>query len=520
MEIQHHALGIRFDTRKFPCGNAMTQAFELLYSVLSYTELNGVKVSGGFPYAEEPYIYLVVFESENYKGLKKIYALLQDDAALKLFLVDTVPYIERNRLQPLQNMTAYGSYDYVNYKLANAPQEVYGVKLQKKRGDIKGKGFRFMFAPDSFKDSMTASEAIRILALAVKNSRFRGCDIVPMPLADGGEGTLETICGVLNARYVNVTVHGPLGNLIEAQYAVINGDTALIEMAKASGLSLVPKEKRNARYTSSYGTGELIAHAIDSGIRKVVLALGGSATNDGGMGCAKALGIRYLDKFGKEVPYFGDGMIFVKSIDTSYLRLGVRDTKFTLICDVDNPLTGTNGATMVYGAQKGADEVTLLQLECGMKNLRRLYNNNVGSDICAKSGAGAAGGMGAMMMSLFGAKANCGIDTVLELTGFEKQLKSVSLIVTGEGSLDEQTFDGGKTVSGILKRTAGKVPVVVLSGSAQNKALMQLKDTGVLTAAHSFISEQEALSNAKELYYMAASNLFKLLGAGRKMRRK
>lgn len=520
MEITGHAVGIRFDTTKFPYGDAMQHAFEMICSVLSYAELDGVTVYGGFPYADEPYVYVVVLESTDYKRIRKIFTLLYKDASLSMFLTDDLPFIERNRLMDIKEIIKYGRYDYVKHKLPNAPNAVYNVKLSRSRNAMRGRKFRFMFAPDSFKGTISSDDAVRLLTLAAHETHYRGCNVVPMPIADGGEGTIDTVCSVIGGRTVKTMVHDPLGNMIEAEYAVINGDTALIEMAKASGLTLVPKDKRNARKTSSYGTGELIMHAINSGLRKVIVAVGGSATNDGGIGCAAAMGVRFLNKFGGEVSYCGDGLIFIRDIDTSHVIPGVRETQFTVMCDVDNPLTGLSGATMVYSEQKGADPIAMFELECGMKNYRRILNSYVGYDVCKRKGAGAAGGMGAMLMSLFSADVKHGIDTVLDITGFDQKLKNVSLIVTGEGRLDSQTISGDKTVAGILRRTNGKVPVAILCGSAQKEAVDSLSDTGVITLTHSFMDEKNAMENANELFYAAATNMFTLLKSGYTMKRR
>lgn len=520
MEILRYALGIRFDTEKFPYGDAMYHSFELICSCLSYAELSGITFHGGFPYDDEPNIYLVVLEADDFKVLKRVFALLDKSTCLHLFLADTLPFIEKNRLLDIRNMTPYGKYDSILFKLPNAPLSIYGVTPSKSQSSMQGKHFNFLFAPDSFKGTISSSEAIRLLTLAACETHYRGCNIISMPIADGGEGTLEAVCAALGGKYVYTKVHDPLGRLIDAKYAIISDTYALIEMAQASGLSLVSKEERDIRHSSSYGTGELIMHAINSGIRNITVALGGSATNDGGMGCANALGVKFLDSRDKEIPPCGDGLIFVRNIDTSYVPTAVRETNFTVMCDVENPLTGKNGATMVYGPQKGADEAALFDLECGMKNIRRYYNNLAGYDICKKQGAGAAGGMGAMLMAIFKAKLQRGIDSVLDLAGFDKKIKNVSLIVTGEGCLDAQTINGNKAVAGIIERTKGKVPIAILCGSAKSDAISSLSNQGVITLAHSYIDENSALENASALFYSAASNLFTLLNSGYSMKKK
>ena len=520
MEILRYALGVKFDTTKFPCGDFMYHAFQLICSALSYAELNGVKIHGGFPYEDEPDIYLVVFEAYDFKQVRRIFKLLDQDTALKMFLTDDMPFIDKNRLISVQNMIPYGSYDYVYCKLANAPKSVYGIEPSKTRALMKGRAFKFLFAPDSFKGSISSENAIRMLTLAARETHYRGCDIIPIPIADGGEGTLEAVCAAVGGEFIRTRVHNPLGKEIDAEYAVINSDTALIEIAQSSGITLIPNEQLNVMDSSSYGAGELIMHAINNGYRKITVALGGSATNDGGMGCAAAMGVRFLDKDGIEIAPCGRNMVYVKSIDTSYVPLEVRSTKFTVMCDVDNPLTGRNGATAVFGPQKGADAQMVSELELGMKNLRQYYNNAAGYNICDANGSGAAGGMGAMLAALFKASMKHGIDTVLDLAGFDSKLNNISLIVTGEGCFDEQTLNGNKVVAGIINRTKSKVPVAVLCGSASENAISNLTNVGVIPIAHSFINKEEAMQNANELFYSAASNMFTLLKSGYNMKKK
>ena len=509
MEIEKYGFGIQFDTEKFETGTAEYHAFSLLYGTLSLNELMDTEICAGYPYTDNPNVYLIVFKSESYKKLRHIFELLRDDTAISLFLWDNQPFLDKNRLTPLDELIPYGRYDLQTGKLLGAPIDVYRITPEKKRADIDCRKSRLLFAPDSFKGTLSSMQAVRLLTLAARETKYRGAEILSMPMADGGEGTLSAVSSYMHGSLVTVKVHDALMNETDAQYAIINGDTALIEAAQSAGLTLIPEDKRNIWQASTYGVGEMILHAVNSGIRKVVLTLGGTATNDGGIGAAAALGVDYKDKNGDIVPLCGEGLIFVRDIDMKNVPESVKQTEFTLMCDVKNPLTGINGATFTFSPQKGANAQDMFYLECGMKNLRRYYNNHAGYDICKKEGAGAAGGLGACFITLFNAKVKSGIDTILDMYGFDEKAKTASLIVTGEGKFDNQTIYGGKAVSGILKRS-GKTPVVIICGCCDDDA-MNNTEAGVVSLVHSFASQEETLENASNCFYAAAVNMFRLL---------
>ena len=374
-----------------------------------------------------------------------------------------------------------------------------------KKSDVK----KFVFASDSFKGSLTSGEIAELLTTAAKK-QFPTCECVPFWIADGGEGTLEAILSQKEGKIVYVTVENPLGEKIEARYGVFE-DTAIICMSEASGLPLIRAGQRNARLTSTYGTGELMRHAIESGYKKLYVTLGGSATNDGGTGALSALGYRFLDKDGLPLKGRGEDLINIAMIDGSS-AVDFSGIETTLLCDVSNPLLGETGATYTYGRQKGASDSDLAFLERGMENFARAAREYCGVSLDV-SGGGAAGGIGGALYAFCGAKMQSGIDAVLTIGGFDELVKDATLVVTGEGRVDFQSANG-KAIDGILAR-ANKfsVPVVAIAGSVGEGA-DKLYEKG-LTAVYSIINKpmplEDALKNAKELYLATAQNVFRTL---------
>lgn len=370
---------------------------------------------------------------------------------------------------------------------------------------------KFVFASDSFKGSLPCEKINQLLNAAAKRA-FPDCECVPLLIADGGEGTLEAVVGQKNGEIVVAQATDPLGEKMLSRYGTF-GDTALICMSEASGLPLVPQEKRRARYTTSFGTGELIRHAVESGYKKIYVTLGGSATNDGGMGALTALGYAFYDKQGQPCKGIGDELWKVAAIDESR-ALDFSDVEVTLLCDVSNPLLGERGATYTYGRQKGATDEDLAFLEKGMQNFARVAEKRFGKRADA-AGDGAAGGLGAGLRLFLNAKIQSGIETVLDLCDFEGALANASLVITGEGRVDFQSANG-KVIDGILRR-AGKhgVPVVAIAGSIGEGA-EKLYEKG-LAAAFAIVNKpmdlQGALENAESLYRQAADNVFRLLAA-------
>ena len=377
---------------------------------------------------------------------------------------------------------------------------------------------KFLFASDSFKGTLSSRRTAELLTRAAQEI-FPGCECRCLEVADGGEGTTEAVLSAAGGRRMEAMVCGPLWERRKACYAALDGRRAVMEMAAASGLPLVPAELRDPRNTTSYGTGELIRDALDKGFRDLSIAIGGSATNDGGIGCMRALGVRFLDEDGHELSGCGGDLIKIRSIDRSGLDPRLRDTHVTVMCDVTNPLCGENGATRTFGKQKGGTPEILDELEAGMENYRELLRREFGIDMDEEPGAGAAGGLGAALLSFLRAELRSGIETVLDLIEFDKKLEGVSLVVTGEGRADWQSAFG-KVMQGVGRRCLRQgVPAVAIVGSMGDGA-EQIFDYGIesmITTVNGVMPLEEALERAEELYLGAARRLFRMLRAARSL---
>ena len=374
---------------------------------------------------------------------------------------------------------------------------------------------KFIFASDSYKGTLSSSHISRLLTEQAKRV-FPDCQIVSLPVADGGEGTMEALVSARNGRYVLCPAQDPLGNVRETSFAVLDDTTAVVEMAAASGLPLVPAESRNPLLTTTYGTGQLIADALDKGFREIIIGVGGSATNDGGIGAAAALGVRFLDENGNEVPLSGIGLSQIDTIDVSGLHPAIQQANFTVMCDINNPLTGEKGATRVFGRQKGGTPEQLDQLESGMVHYAGLIRRQFGIDLSVEQGAGAAGGLSGMLMVFLNARLRSGIETVLELCRFDELLADADLVITGEGHSDIQSIYG-KVVYGV--GTACKkrgVPAIAIVGGmgAGSEKLLDHGITSIIPTVDDTMPLSEALARSEELYASAAYRVFRLLWAG------
>jgi len=380
---------------------------------------------------------------------------------------------------------------------------------------------KLLFASDSFKGSLTSEQTVELLAKAAKEV-FGEIEYSGVPVADGGEGTVDAVVRAEHGEFITAEVYGPLMERVNAQYGKLDDKRAVIEMAAASGLPMVPRNMRNPLYTTTYGTGELIRDALDRGFRDISIAIGGSATNDGGMGCARALGVRFLDKKGNELQGTGADLEKVAEIDVSELDPRIRETKITVMCDVTNPLTGKDGATYTFGAQKGATPEIQERLEAGMINYRDVIIRQFGINPDEIRGGGAAGGLGTALMVFLNGEMKSGIDTVLDLISFDQRLEGVDLVVTGEGRTDWQSCFG-KVMQGVGERSAKKGIVAVgLSGSLGRDA-SQIYNHGIeslITSVDSPMQIEEAISRAEELYYLAAIRMFRFIRAGMKIAQK
>ena len=343
-----------------------------------------------------------------------------------------------------------------------------------------------------------------------------------MPVADGGEGTTDAVVKARNGEIITVPVHGPLMEMEQGFYGRLSETEAILEMAAASGLPMVPEEKRNPLNTTTYGTGELLKAALDAGYTEIAIAIGGSATNDGGMGFASALGIRFLDQYGNVLEGRGEDLEKVAHIDMSGLDPAVQKAHFTVMCDVTNPLCGPDGATYTFGKQKGGTPEILDRLEKGMQNYRDVIIREFGVNPDEIQGSGAAGGLGTALKVFLHAEMKSGIETVLDLIDFDARLEGVDLVVTGEGRTDWQSCFG-KVMQGVGDRSAKhQVPVAALCGGLgpDYEKIYAHGISSIMTTVDGPMPLKDALDNATELYYKGAIRMFRFIQTGMKMNTK
>ena len=381
---------------------------------------------------------------------------------------------------------------------------------------------KLLFAPDSFKGSLTAIEITDILD-KVAARHFPGAETVSIPVADGGEGTTDALLRADFGKKYTLTVTGPLFEKEEAYWGMLgDGETAVMEMAQASGLPYVPEAARDPRNATTFGTGEMILSAIRTGAKKILIGIGGSATNDGGMGMLAALGAKFTDEAGQVVSPVGGSLIKVAHADFSGLVPELKNIEITVICDVTNPLLGESGATWIYGPQKGATPAIRDELEEGMKHYAQVVSAAVGRDIAGFPGAGAAGGLGAALGGVLRAQLKSGIDAVLEAVRFDQKLEGVDLVITGEGRIDGQSVRFGKVPVGVAKRCAAHgIPVCAIVGGIGDGAegLYEICESTIQTTVSGPMPLQAAMENAAALYESAADRLFRAVRIGMKLAR-
>lgn len=356
---------------------------------------------------------------------------------------------------------------------------------------------KIIIAPDSFKGSLTSEEVADASEKAILEV-FPDCMVEKIPVADGGEGTSEAIMGILGGERPELTVHDPLMRPVRASYGITgDGHTAIIDMAQASGLSLLTAEERNPLETSSYGTGELMADAIRRGCRKIITGLGGSATNDAGMGLLSALGIRFLDKEGRLLEGKGKEMELVADIDFSQLPAEISGTEFIIACDVRNPFCGADGAAVVFAPQKGADKNTVEQLDKGMEAFAGTILRISGKDISRLPGAGAAGGSAGAMAALLGATIVPGAELVLETVSFDRKIMDADLVITGEGRIDRQTVMGKIPYTVMTHAKKYGIPVIAIAGSVEDTLEDNLGFDAIIPAAKGPATLEESMNRSR-----------------------
>src|SRR5690625_455633 len=365
---------------------------------------------------------------------------------------------------------------------------------------------KIVIAPDAFKESMTAFDVAVAMEKGVRKV-IPDATIHKMPIADGGEGTVEALIDALGGKKITATVTGPLGEPMACEYGMIDGKIAVIEVAAGCGLGLIEDAKRNPLKTTSYGVGELIIHALDRGIHQFIIGLGGSGTNDGGIGMAQALGADITNTSGESVPFGGEGLQEVAHISLEKLDARLADCTFEIASDVTNPLLGEQGATAVYGPQKGADQAMVTILDQAMTHYATILQRDIEIDVADEVGAGAAGGLGAACLVFLNANIRPGIEVIAMHTGLADGIKDATLVVTGEGKMDDQTIYG-KAVTGVAQIAKRyDVPVVAITGANQTTT-DEVYKCGV-TAIFTLVNEPMTLDQAMENGAMLTENVTK-----------
>ncbi len=375
---------------------------------------------------------------------------------------------------------------------------------------------KVVIAPQSFKGSISALNAARAMEEGVLRA-VPHAETVLAPVADGGDGTLETLVEATGGVIRSATVTGPIGKAVTAEWGALgDGQTAVIEMARTSGLALLSFTERDPLRATTYGLGEAIREAFDAGFRSFIVGIGGSATNDGGAGMAQALGVRLLDETGKDLPSGGAALADLRRIDMSGLDERAIGARFSVACDVSNPLTGPEGASAVYGPQKGATPDLVEQLDAALKNFARVVERDIGASIDTVPGSGAAGGLGGGMMAFLGGSLRAGADIVLDHIGLDEKLEGADLVITGEGQLDFQTVYN-KAPIGVARRAKQRnIPVIAICGSL-GRGFEDVHTEGI-DAVASILSApmtlDEASARAGELIADAVAEAMRFMQAG------
>lgn len=374
---------------------------------------------------------------------------------------------------------------------------------------------KVLVVPDSFKGSLTSNQICQIVEYSIKKINNEA-SVQKIPMADGGEGTVDALVLNTGGEFKNCKVTGPMGNMVNATYGILGDkETAVIEMASASGLTLVPEGERNPLFASTYGTGELIKDALDQGCSKIIMGIGGSATNDGGVGMLKSLGYEFLDKDGQEISTGARGLLEIHDINFDKVDDRLRNTHFLVACDVDNPLYGPKGATFTYGPQKGATEEMLPLLEKGLKNFDKIIIKKLGKHVADMPGSGAAGGIGAGLLGFLNTTLKSGFEIISASIGLDNIIcdNNFDLIITGEGQINNQTLHG-KLPYGIGQLGKKyKVPVVAIVGSIGEgiEPIYSNGMTSVFSIVNQPMSLKDSINNCETLLSDTVKRIFRLI---------
>lgn len=374
---------------------------------------------------------------------------------------------------------------------------------------------KIVIAPDSFKGSCSAINVANQIEKGIKKVHPH-CNVVKIPIADGGEGTVEALILGAGGEVRKKEVVGPLGQKVKAAYGILKNGIGVIELAAASGLTLVPENRRNPLYTTSYGTGQLILSAISDGCKKIVVGLGGSATNDGGLGIAQAFGVSFRDDSGRELGYGGGELKHLAVINTSGMDKRLLEAEIIVACDVSNPLCGHEGASHVYGPQKGATPLLVQELDKNLSHYAQVIKEQLHTDIAGRQGAGAAGGASVALMVFAGAKMEPGIQVVLDITGFDRHLQDADLVITGEGRIDGQSIYGKVPVGVALRAKKYHLPVLAIVGGVGSgaEACYGYGVDGIMSIVNGGMSLEKAMAEVDGLLVDAAERAMRIVGIG------
>lgn len=387
---------------------------------------------------------------------------------------------------------------------------------------------RILLAPQALKGSLTAAETAQALAEGIR-AILPDAQITQLPIADGGEGTVEAMVAATGGTIIPVTVTGPLGEPVEAFLGLLGTQdapdtqntnskkkTAVIEMAAASGLPLVPAERRDPRITTTWGTGELIRHALDLGCQRLLIGIGGSATNDGGAGMVQALGAQLLDAQGRELPRGGAALSQLARIVSETLDPRLRNVEVQVACDVNNPLCGPKGASAIYGPQKGATPVMVQELDAALSSYATIIKRDLGKDVLDLPGAGAAGGLGAGLVAFLNAQLLPGSQMVLDALHFDDYIAATDMVITAEGNLDLQTLHGKSVGAATAAAHAHNVPIIVIAGgvSDDEQALYEMGISAIVPLPTRPMTLEEAMDAAYVLVRKAGERAMRLIRVG------
>ena len=382
---------------------------------------------------------------------------------------------------------------------------------------MKKTRMKIVLVPDSFKGTMSSTDVCDIMQKAILEA-VPDAEIISIPIADGGEGTVASFLYAIGGEKITIETIGPFGEKVNSSYGQLENSTAIIEMAEAAGLPLVNK-KLNVMDTTTYGVGELILHALEAGNKKIIIGLGGSATNDGGAGACSALGIKFLDALGNAFIPVGGTLRDIKSIDLSGINPLVNEAEILLMSDIDNPMCGPNGAAHVFGPQKGANEDEINILDEGLKNFAEIVRRDSGISILELPGSGSAGGMGGGFVGLLGGELEMGIDLLLDAVNFKQIIKDADIVFSGEGKIDAQSLRG-KVVIGVAKRTkSAKVPLIAVVGdiAGDMSSSYELGLSAITSINRLAEPYEKAKLHAKEDLYLTVIEIMRMLNLGQKL---